>query len=255
MSKAVVSPSAASALPSTASPRPSLFARAGVNSRPVALAYRVVALAVIVTGVVRHSDLLTGQPAWTTVLFYTMLSNLLCLVWMLLLVIRTVRDLRHTGPRGTSTPSARVSGAVMMAITVTMLIYLVVLVPTRFADGDTDVFSLTDNLIHIITPVLMIVEWLLFVPKGSFRWTDPLLWTLIPYVYLVWAFAYGALGGEFTPGQKYPYPFMDVDALGVIGVAQWVVALTVALIVVGLVFVVIDRALGAVARRSARPIS
>lgn len=251
MSKAAVSPSAASALPDPDPARASLFAHAAVNSRPVALVYRILTLAVILTGVIRHSDVLTGAPNWTTLLFYTMVSNLLCLVWMILLVVRTARDLRQ-GARGTSTPSPRGSGAVMMAITVTMLIYLVVLVPTRFADGDSDIFSLTDNLIHIVTPVLVIVDWLLFVPKGSFRWIDPLLWTLVPYAYLVWAFLYGSLGGEFTPGQKYPYPFMDVDALGVGGVAQWVVALTLALVVVGLVFVAIDRALAALARRTAR---
>jgi hypothetical protein len=182
--------------------------------------YRLIALAIIVTGVIRHSDVLTGTPNATTLLFYTMVSNLLCLVWVALLVVRTARDLRRAGTSGTSTPSPRASGAVMMAITVTMLIYLVVLVPARFADGDSDIFSLTDNLIHIITPLLVIVDWLIFVPKGEFRWIDPLLWTLVPYAYLVWAFAYGALGGEFTPGQKYPYPFMDVDVLGVGGVTQ-----------------------------------
>lgn len=214
--------------------------------------YRLIALAIIVTGVIRHSDVLTGTPNATTLLFYTMVSNLLCLVWVALLVVRTARDLRRAGTSGTSTPSPRASGAVMMAITVTMLIYLVVLVPARFADGDSDIFSLTDNLIHIITPLLVIVDWLIFVPKGEFRWIDPLLWTLIPYAYLVWAFAYGALGGEFTPGQKYPYPFMDVDVLGVGGVTQWIVALTLALIVVGLVFVAIDRTLAALARRIPR---
>lgn len=255
MSKAAVSPFAASA-PTTPGPSPaSLIAFAAVNSRPIALAYRILAALVIVTGAIRHADLLTGQPEWTVFLFYTMVSNLLCLAWMLLLIIRTARDLRLRGRRGTSTPSARTSGAVMMAITVTMLIYLVVLVPTRFADGDSDVFSLTDNLIHIVTPILLIGDWLLFVPKGTFRWTDPLLWMLIPYAYLVWAFVYGALGGEFYPGQTYPYPFMDVNALGIGGVAQWVVALTVALIVVGLVFVVIDRALATLVRRSARRFS
>lgn len=254
MSKAVATLSAAHATATPESPRTPLAVGA-ITSRPTALVYRVIALAVIATGIVRHGDLLTGQPAWTTVLFYTMVSNLLCLAWMLLLLTRTVRDLRRSGPSGTSTPSARVSGAVMMAITVTMLIYLVVLVPSRFADGDTDVFSLTDNLIHIVTPALLIVDWLLFVPKGWFRWIDSVLWMAVPYVYLVWAFAYGALGGEFYPGQRYPYPFMDVDALGVGGVSQWVAALTVALIVVGLVFVVFDRSIAALARRRARPLS
>ena len=255
MSKAVISPSTASGLPDSEPARGSLFSHAAVNSRPVALVYRLITLAVILTGVIRHANLLTGDPSWTTVLFYTMVSNLICLAWALLLIVRTVRDLRQSGPLGTSTPSARGSGAVMFAITVTMLIYLIVLVPTRFADGDADIFSLTDNLIHIITPVLMIVDWLLFVPKGAFRWIDPVLWTLLPYTYLVWAFVYGSLGGEFTPGQRYPYPFMDVDALGVLGVAQWVVALTVALIVVGLIFVSIDRALGALSRRRTHAVS
>ncbi len=252
MSKAVATPSTAPELLTPAAPRASLFSRAAVNHRPTALVYRLAALAVILTGIIRHADLLSGQPAWTTVLFYTMVSNLLCLAWMLFLVVRTVRDLRQRGAVGTSAPSARLSGAVMFAITVTMLIYLIVLVPARFADGDAEIFSLTDNLIHIITPVLMIVDWLVFVPKGSFRWVDPLLWTLLPYVYLAWAFAYGALGGEFTPGQAYPYPFMDVDVLGLAGVTQWIVALTVALVSVGYVFVVIDRILGTLARRIIR---
>ena len=252
MSKAVISPSTASGHTDSEPTGRSLFSHAAVNSRPVALVYRLIALAVILTGIIRHANLLTGEPSWTTVLFYTMVSNLLCLAWVLLLITRTIRDLRHSGPSGTSTPSARGSGAVMFAITVTMLIYLIVLVPTRFADGDAEIFSLTDNLIHIITPVLVIVDWLVFVPKGSFRWVDPLLWTLIPYAYLTWAFVYGALGGEFTPGQVYPYPFMDVDALGLVGVAQWIIALTVALVAVGFVFVIIDRALGSIALRVAR---
>lgn len=229
-----------------------LFQDAAVNSRPVALVYRILALGVILTGVLRNAEVFSDTPSWSSLLFYTMISDLICLGWMLLLVVRTAGDIRLHGAHGTSTPSPRWSGAVMMAITVTMLIYLVVLVPTRYAAGDTDVFSLTDNLIHVATPILLILDWLLFVPKGSFRWIDPVLWTLIPYVYLAWAFVYGALGGEFTPGQRYPYPFMDVAALGLGGVTTWIVALTIALIAVGFVYVVADRALGALTRRGRR---
>ncbi|PCE15752.1 hypothetical protein AUC47_12855 [Microbacterium sp. SZ1] len=250
MSKAVVTPPAASDLPAM-EPGPRLLSRAAVNWRPLALAYRVIALAIIATGIARNAGIVDGAIDHTTFLYYTMVSNLLCGGWTLLLVGRTIGDLRRVGSRGTSTPSARWSGAVMMAITVTMLIYLVVLVPTRFDAGDTDVFSLTDNLIHIVTPVLLIVDWLLFVPKGAFRWGDPVLWTLIPYAYLAWAFVYGALGGEFVTGQRYPYPFVDVDALGIPGVTQWIIALSIALIAVGFVFVVLDRALAALARRTA----
>lgn len=248
MSKAVASPPAATDIP-VSRDRPSLFSDGALNRRPAALIFRVLALVVIATGVVRNADLLTGQPSWTSFLYYTMISDLLCLGWMLLLVLRTGRDLRRAGLVGTSTPSARWSGAVMMAITVTMLIYVVVLVPTRIDAGDTDIYSLTDTLIHIVTPALLILDWLLFVPKGRFRWTDPLLWTLIPFAYLAWSLVYGALGGRFVEGDRYPYPFLDLDALGVGGVLTWIAALTVALVAVGFVYVVIDRLLGRLARR------
>lgn len=215
-----------------------------INLRPLALGYRIIALVLIVTGLVRVTGVLTDDPSWSSLLFYTIMSNILCAIWMVLLIGRTIRDLRRDGKHGTSTPSARFSGAVMEAITVTMLIYLFVLVPSAFSQpGTYEPFTLTDNLVHIITPCLLIADWLLFVRKGAFRWVDPLLWALIPYAYLVFAFTFGALGGEFGPDKKYPYPFMNVDALGIGGVATWIVGLSIALVVVGYVYVVADRLL------------
>lgn len=221
--------------------------------RPLALIFRVAAVFAIAAGIVRISDLFSGDPTWTTFLFYTVQSNVLCLVWMLLLAVWTARDLVRDGTRGTSTPSARISGGVMMAITVTMLIYLIVLVPSDFVQaGDYVPFTLTDNLIHVITPCLLIADWLLFVCKGAFRWVDPLLWALIPGAYLVFAFTFSALGGEFGAGVSYPYPFMDVDALGLAAVALWIAGLAAALVAVGYVFVIADRMLGAAATRERR---
>lgn len=231
--------------PEIPSSRPPLLAQGALGSRVAALVFRIAALALISAGIVRITGLLTPSPSWNALLYYTVLSNLFCLVWVVLLIVRTVRDLREQGARGWSTPSPRWSGAVMMAITVTMLVYLVVLVPSAFVQGgDYHPFSLTDNLIHVITPCLLIADWLLFVPKGRLRWGDPLRWALIPYAYLAFALVYGAFGGEFSPGRNYPYPFLDVDTHGVGGVAIRVLVLSVVLIGVGYVYVGIDRLLG-----------
>lgn len=211
----------------------------------MALAFRLIAFVVVVTGVVRISGVLSREPSWESFLFYTVLSNLLCLAWIGLLIVWTIRDIRINGARGTSTPSARWGGAVMLSITVTMLIYLIVLVPAAFQQaGDSTPFSLTDNLIHIIKPCLFSLDWLLFTPKGSFRWADPLRWALIPAAYLVFAFTYGGLGGEFYPGVHYPYPFMNVEKIGLPGVGMWLLGLSVSLIAVGYIYVSIDRILG-----------
>ncbi|UTX54408.1 Pr6Pr family membrane protein [Leucobacter aridicollis] len=219
--------------------------------RPVAFAFRAVSLVLIAVGIVRITGIFGPDPSLSAFTFYTVLSNVLCLGWMLVLVVATSRDLVLRGPHGVSSPSASWSAAIMMAITITMLVYLVVLVPTSFVQGSDYVpFSLTDNLIHIVTPCLLIVDWLLFVPKGALRRADPVRWLGFPLVYLVFAFIYGGLGGEFSPGQRYPYPFLNVEAHGVGGVALWVVGLGIALTAVGYLYFWLDRALAGRVRNS-----
>lgn len=223
-----------------------------VGDRRAALAFRVLAVLVIALGVTRLLGIGDPPISVSSLLFYTMQSNLLCLIWMIVLVVWTARDLRREGPRGWSTPSPRFGGAVMQAITVTMLIYLVVLLPQ--SEPGYVPFTLTDTLVHVVTPVLLILDWALFSPKGRFRGWDPLLWAALPYLYLLFAFGFGALGGEFSPGKSFPYPFMDITSLGLSGVAIWIAALTVALIVVGYLYVLADRILGHVALRRDSPI-
>ncbi|RLK52778.1 Pr6Pr family membrane protein [Microbacterium telephonicum] len=221
-----------------------------LSFRGLAFFYRALASFAILVGIARVSGLLTAEPTWAAFLYYTVLSNVLCLGWMVASALVTIRDAQADGWTGYSTPSARGSAAVMMAITVTMLIYLIVLVPSTFEQpGTYEPFTLTDNLVHIITPVLVIVDWLLFVPKGKVRGYDPFLWALPAYAYLAFAFVYSALGGRFGGGTVYPYPFMNVDVHGVGGVALWIVGLTVALVGVGYLYYLLDVWLG---RRAAR---
>lgn len=222
-----------------------------ISLRSAALVYRVVSFGLIATGIIRLGGLISGEPVWSTFLFYTTQSNLLCLAWMGLLAGFTVRDIVTRGTRGVTAPAPRLSAAVMMAITVTMIIYLVLLAPTAFeqSGGEYAPFGLTDNLVHIITPCLLIADWLLFTPKGRLRGYDPLLWTIPCYAYLTFAFTHAALGGDFGGDRAYPYPFMDVEVHGVGGVALWILGLTVALVGVGYLYLLLDRALARAGER------
>lgn len=175
--------------------------------RPLALAYRVVAVLLIALGVNNLIDPFTANPNWISLLYFTALSNLLALAWMIVVTVATARDLVKRGARGVTNPSPEFHGAVMMTVTVTLLVYTIVLAPT--SDSGYVPYTWDDSLMHVIMPVLVIVDWLVFTPKGRMRWVDPLLWALIPASYLVFSFTFSAFGGDFGLGRRYPYPLHE----------------------------------------------
>ena len=212
-----------------------------VPSRPLALAYRALTAGVGLWGIILVAGLFTPAPTWGAFRFYTVLSNVLCVLWALTEAWVTWRDWRSHGARGASSPSPRFSAAVMMAITVTMLIYLVVLLPSNFVqEGAYEAFTLTDTLVHVATPLLVILGWLLFTPKGHIRVFDPPLWALIPGAYLRVGFVASAAGMTFA-GKPVPYPFMNWHEIGVGGVVLWIAGLFVALEAVAYLFYAVDR--------------
>ena len=89
--------------------------------RTIAFPYRAVASFVILVGIARVSGLWSANPSWNSFLYYTVMSNVLCLAWMVWSAIVTLRDAQSKGWHGYSTPSARGEAAVMHAITVTIL--------------------------------------------------------------------------------------------------------------------------------------
>jgi hypothetical protein len=89
---------------------------------------------------------------------------------------------------------------------------------------------------------MVIFDWLLFSPKRAFRWRDPLLWTAIPFAYLIAMFIRAEIGGILAGfGTRFPYFFMDVDAIGWAGVSGYVAVIALAFIALGYIMVVIDR--------------
>jgi hypothetical protein len=68
--------------------------------------------------------------------------------------------------------------------------------------------AIANILLHMVTPILVPIFWLIFIPKGKLSQRDPLLWAIYPLAYLF----YALVRGEFT--HRYPYPFMNVNELG-----------------------------------------
>ena len=131
--------------------------------------------------------------------------------------------------------ATRLRGAAALYIAVTGGIYVTVLRSLWQPQGAQWV---ADMLLHYAVPLLYLLLWLVFSPKGRLRWSDALRWLLFPLAYLLWALWRG------TWAHEYPYPFLDVAVLGLPMVLRNAFAVAGLFLALGLVLVAIDRALG-----------
>ncbi len=98
--------------------------------------------------------------------------------------------------------------------------------------------KVADQLLHYVTPVLFVFDWLVFVAKRHVNWTNALVALIFPVIYLGWTFLHGAQTGF------YPYPFVDVGKLGLEKVLFNAGGMMVAFLVLGLVLIAIGRVAG-----------
>ena len=156
-----------------------------------------------------------------TLSYFTIWSNIVVAVSVTLLVTRPLRD----------TWVARVlrlDGLLM--ITVTMIVYQVVLAPTVDLTGWA---LLTDPILHLVTPVLTLLVWLVVGPRGwlTARLVPAAL--IVPVIWVAWMLLRGAVV------DAYPYDFVNVVDLGYAVVLRNVVlVLLLALVVSALLFAV-----------------
>ena len=95
--------------------------------------------------------------------------------------------------------------ASLVGISVTGVVAAVALPPSP---NYTTANLLCDRLLHIVVPVLSLVGWLVFGPRGFVRRADLLPTLIWPVVWL------GATLGLGPFVSWYPYPFLNVPTIG-----------------------------------------
>jgi len=146
--------------------------------------------------------------------FFTIQSNLIVGVTTLLLALKLERTSMWFRV-------FRLMG--LVGITVTGIVYHVAI--RAFLELDSwGLFA--DHLLHTVVPVLAIVGWLVFGPRGLTSVRVAALTVLFPLVWFVFTLIRGAII------DWYPYTFIDVNTLGYLKVA--INAVWIALLVFGL---------------------
>jgi len=180
------------------------------------------------------SLVLVGSPEaalWAMLRYFTVIGNLFAVLVLTGIAL---------GVRSCSRPQ--------MIGGVTLLMLLIGIVYTTLLRGLLELSGgarLADILLHDVMPMLVALHWLLFVRKGGLQSHDVLKWAIIPLGYFVYAVARAHFDGQ------YPYPFMNVAALG------WPTLLNVGVMALGFllagaVVFWVDQMLGRLSRRDLR---
>jgi hypothetical protein len=171
--------------------------------------------------------------------YFTVLTNLLIAVSLTVPLVRPQAALA----RFFEQPATRT--ALAGYIIVVGVVYAVALSELWDPQGAQFV---ADLLLHTVVPIVYVAYWLFCVPKGSLSWRNIFSWPTYPLAYLAYALVRGAVVG------RYPYPFIDVNVLGYPQVLLNALGLLAAFLVLGLIFVALDRTIGRLGQRSPQPI-
>jgi hypothetical protein len=168
----------------------------GTVSRSVAggiaaIAWLGLAFQCVSTFQVSHSVALT---LWIVFAYFTILTNLL--VGVVFTGLATSR---------TRMGAPWIVAGTMLSILLVGIVYALLLHgKTELAGGS----AVANVLLHMVTPVLVPLFWIMFTPKEQLTWLHPLAWAIYPLAY----FAYSLIRGGQT--GKYPYPFLDPGLVG-----------------------------------------
>lgn len=195
-------------------------------------------------GLAMHATLLqTGRIRAGMFWFYTNLSNLLVLLYELLLALAPAGSRLA---RVLTRPTLALS--MCLCIYVTHLVYHFVLVPDakrrgkRFADFGAGFGNLC---VHYITPWLVLLQWLLCGNKAGLGLGSAALWLLLPLLYFAASMLRARTGKPIGHTHlRYPYPFMDLEKLGPRRFVLSITAVLLGFFALGCLFVAIARAVG-----------
>lgn len=133
--------------------------------------------------------------------------------------------------------------AITIYITIVCLIYQAIL---RHVWEPKGLQMIVDELLHTITPVLVIGYWILFEDKSPIRLKQIFPWLNYPLAYLVFVLIRGSFSGF------YPYPFINVDQLGFNQVMTNSVMILCLFLVVSIIFIAVGKMISRSRRTSSQ---
>ena len=160
--------------------------------------------------------------------FFTVTTNILVALAFSVPLLKPDNSVRRFFERQS------VRAAIALYILVVAVIYYGVLAASHNPEGISALFNIG---LHFLLPVLYILDWLIFSPKGSMSFRHVPYWSAYPIAYGLFNLIRGQITGF------YPYPFLDVPTLGLNAVSLNMLGFTLFYTIGGVIFICLGRIL------------
>ena len=181
---------------------------------------------------------------WDFYVHFTNISNFLCIGVMLAALIQTAKKKEDSFV--SAVPVLKFIG--MLGILLTFLVFNIMLAGAEDRDPQAN-WRVGSLVFHVVLPIMYIADWFLFYERKKAKWYYPIASIAFPLAYVVFLliqavilkFDSSILIPTTTTSLIYPYFFVNLDTLGVLGVLMWVAILSVAFVIVGYLFFGLDK--------------
>ena len=140
-------------------------------------------------------------------MYYTVQSNLLVSLFAVYMVYAMFKGNDLQGPQ-----FLRIKAAVTMSIMITCVVYHFMLAPLA-----EDFWRVENILCHYIVPLYFLLDTILLDHQRQYKWFDPIWWTLLPVLYMIFGLVNGLLLKIPIPDAKdspFAYFFLNVPKYG-----------------------------------------
>ena len=181
---------------------------------------------------------------WDFYVYFTNISNFLCLGVMFAALIETVK--KKDDGYVSAAPLLKFIG--MLGILLTFIVFNTMLAGAADRDPQLN-WRIGSLLFHVVLPIMYVADWFLFYERKKCKWYYPLASIGFPLAYVLFLLIQAVIlkfdSSILTPtGAKtpliYPYFFVDLEKQGLM-VLVWIVALAAVFAAVGYAFYGLDR--------------
>lgn len=167
-------------------------------------------------------------------IYYTNLSNYLCLGVMFYSFVSTIKNSNQNTSKYII--SSKLHFICLIIITMTFLVYNSSLF-IDFSLGDY-ALSLSSLCFHLFLPIMFAVHYFLYCKVIYLSPLDPFLTIIFPVVYVIFIELRALIFVNVK--TKYPYFFLDIQSLGVVRFFSWILLLILIMILLSYIVLLIN---------------